>query len=95
MYYSNLNPYLAKELGYSKSKGIYIARIERGSPAQKAGVKLGDIIVKIYDKPVTSFTDVENAIFSVDPKVGEILKLTVWREGKLVQLNIVLEKHKR
>ena len=95
MYYSNLNPYLAKELGYSKSKGIYIARIERGSPAQKAGVRLGDIIVKIYDKPVTSFTDVENAIFSVDPKVGEILKLTVWREGKLVQINIVLEKHKR
>ncbi len=94
MYYSNLNPYLAKELGYPKAKGIYVARIERGSPAQKAGVKLGDIIIKIYDKPVTSFSDVENAIFSVDPKVGEILNLTVWREGKEIPLRIVLQKRK-
>jgi serine protease Do len=94
MYYSNLNPYLARELGYPKNKGIYVARIERGSPAQKAGVMLGDIIVKVYDNPVVSFSDVEDAIFSVDPKVGEILKLTVWREHKLIEIKIVLEKRK-
>jgi serine protease Do len=94
MYYSNLNLYLAKELGYPKDKGVYIARIERGSPAQKAGVKLGDIIVKVYDKAITNFTDIENAVISVDPKVGEILKLTIWREHKLLDIKIVLEKQK-
>ena len=95
MYYSNLTSYLAKELRYSKNKGIYIARIDRGSPAHKAGVKLGDIIVKVYDKPVTIFSDIENAILLVDPKVGEKLIMAVWRDGKEININIVLEKHER
>ncbi len=95
MYYSNLNTYLARELEYKKNTGIYIARIERGSPAQKAGVKLGDIIVKVYDKPVKNFTDIENAIFLIDPKVGEKLKMTVWRGGREIEINIVLEKRMR
>jgi len=95
MYYSNLNRFVARELGYDSQDGVYIARIERRSPADKAGLKLGDIIVGINGTPVKNTSDVENAVLSTYPKVGDVLDVNVFRNGDKRNLNLVLEKIRR
>ena len=92
MYYSNLNRFVASELGYDAQDGVYIARIDRGSPADKAGIRLGDIVVEINDVPIKNVDDVENAVFSSYPKVGDILKMKIWREDRFMDLEVRLEK---
>jgi serine protease Do len=90
--YLPLNKFLAKEMGYPNQEGIYVSRIMRGSPAIKAGVKLGDIIIEINGIPVTDTDTVERAMGSEYLKVGDTLNLKVWREGKVIPIKMVLEK---
>ena len=95
MYYSNLTRFLARELGYSSTLGVYVARIDKNSPAEKAGVQLGDIVIKVNDQEIREFSDVENAILSTDLKVGDNLNIRVWRNSQEYDLTILLEKYKK
>lgn len=92
--YAPLNEYLAKEMGYSKSEGIYVARITHQSPADKAGIKLGDIIIEINNLRVKDEGSVERAMGSEYLKVGDVMNLKVWRDGKEILTKITLEKRK-
>jgi S1-C subfamily serine protease len=93
MYYADLNRFVARELGYDSQDGVYIARIKRRSPGDKAGLKLGDIITEINGKPVKNTTDVENIVYSTYPKVGDVLDITVFRNGRTRNIKLVLEKY--
>jgi len=90
--YLPLNRFLAKEMGYPSSEGIYVSRLKRNSPATKAGVELGDIIVEINDIPVKDPESVSDAMGSDYLKVGDVLNVKVWREGKEIPARIILEK---
>jgi serine protease Do len=93
--YLPLNKFLAKEMGYPEAEGIYVARIRHKSPAQKAGIELGDIIVEVNGYPVKDSKSVEAAMGSDYLKVGDVLKIKVWRQGKIIPLSIILEKRER
>lgn len=90
--YLPLNQYLAQEMGYPNPEGIYVARISHQSPAEKAGIKLGDIIVAINNLRVKDEISVERAMGSEYLKVGDIMNLKVWRNGKEIPVKINLEK---
>jgi serine protease Do len=69
-------------------KGAFIESVIEGSPAEKAGLKPGDIIVRMDDKEVKEAEDVMETM--IKKKVGEELVLRVWRGGKEIALRAKL-----
>ncbi len=59
------------------------------SPAQKAGVRAGDVIVKLNDSPVREL-DVRKSVDMMRGKVGEPIKLTIMRKGSTKPINITV-----
>jgi serine protease Do len=72
--------------------GALVSNVERGSAADKAGLKAGDVIRKVNGQPLITGGDL-SAIVSV-AKPGDKLALDVWRDGKVVQLNATLANAK-
>lgn len=70
--------------------GVYIVDVTEGSCADKAGLKAGDLFVSIDGNAVTSTVDVTSALDS--HAVGDTLEIQVAREGKVVQVSVVLEE---
>jgi serine protease Do len=69
-------------------EGALVVNVERGSAAEKAGLKTGDIIRKVNGQPIISSGDVSAVVSTARP--GEKASLEVWRDGKVVQLNATL-----
>jgi len=75
-----LTPTLAKQLGYEpKTKGLLLNRVVEGSPADKAGLKTGDILTKFEGEPVFNVRGFRNLIATRD--LGKTYGLTYLREG--------------
>lgn len=95
IYVANLSRFLARQLQYPSTNAVYVARIEKGSPAVDADIKLGDIITQINGHEIKSDRDAEDIILSTDLKVGDELKLRIWRAGKEMNKTIILGKDSR
>jgi len=67
---------------------LRVERVEAGGPAEKAGLKPGDVLVKVGDVPQASTLDLERAL--LDARPGDALSLTVRRDGKNEELRITL-----
>ncbi len=61
-------------------EGAYVQRVVEGSAADKAGVKIGDILTKLDDTKIQSKTEPSTIISK--KKVGDTISITVWRENK-------------
>ena len=59
---ANITPELAESLGLKSTRGAIVGAIERGSPAEKSGMKLGDVIVEIDGRPVRDVNTALNGI---------------------------------
>jgi serine protease Do len=70
---------LASSFGLSEPKGALVAGVERGAPAQAAGIQPGDIILAVNDDPVQTTTDLARLIGGTRP--GATVSLKVWRNG--------------
>ncbi len=70
-------------------EGAYIIEVVAGSPAEKAGLKVEDILTKIDDVRLTG-ENAELAKIIGKKKVGDTAKLTVWRSGKEQTLTATL-----
>ena len=68
--------------------GVYIAEVNPGSGAEKAGVQVGDRIVIIDGKEVSQNVDVSNAL--KDKKIGDVVNLQVAREGRIISIDVEL-----
>jgi serine protease Do len=79
---------LATALGVPKDRGEIIARIEPGSPAEKAGIKQGDVIVKVAGKDVTRDTTLTYLVANQTP--GSKVPFELIRDGKRVALDVTL-----
>jgi len=82
----NLNPALSEYYGLSTDEGIIVTSIDKNTPAAKAGLQKGDIIVAINEYKIK---DVEAAQLAVtDITVGEKIKLQIIRNGKELEILI-------
>lgn len=82
-----IDPELAKK--YSLEEGLYIAQIVEFSPAEKAGLQMGDVIVKFDGKNIKTFDDLKKIR---DTKVeGDIVQINVIRNGENKTVNLKLE----
>lgn len=87
----NLNSIIARKMGYNEASGVVITYIDRNSPAEKAGLNLGDIIFKIGNTPIFTDKNVTEAIFEEDLRVGDVLNLEIWRDGNNIKKQLDLE----
>ena len=84
----DLTPVMASKFGVSS--GALVADVFTGSPADKAGLKSGDVITAVDNQPVKSAADLEQIITS-EP-VGKKVDLTVVRDRKTIHLEATLGK---
>jgi len=82
----NLNDSLAKSFGTKKLAGALVSEVIEGSPAEGAGVKAGDIIVKFNDKDVSGPAELKNMVGREKP--GTACTLTIFRDGKTSKHNV-------
>jgi serine protease Do len=73
---------------YGGSHGIFVSLVQPGGPAEKAGVKVGDIITALDGKPVTRGQELMDHV--ADASVGQTMKITVLREGKTETFDVVI-----
>ncbi|WP_367680643.1 serine endoprotease DegP [Candidatus Fukatsuia anoeciicola] len=87
---TELNAELAKAMRVDAQKGTFINQVLPNSSAAKAGIKAGDVIVKLNNKPVNSFASFRAEIGSLP--IGTKMTLGLLRNGKPVIVNITLEQ---
>ena len=80
---------LAKEKDIKDIKGVYIHELTKDGAAEKAGVKTGDILIKIEDVEVNTGTAVQEQINRYSP--GDKVRLTLLRAGKQVTVTATLQ----
>ena len=71
------------------TSGAVVAEVQSGGAADKAGLKKGDVIVKIDDKDVDSISKLRYYLYKY--KIGDKVKITYIRDGKTKTTDIVLE----
>ncbi|MFA7060118.1 MAG: Do family serine endopeptidase [Pedobacter sp.] len=83
---------LAKSFGLDNNNGALIASVEKDTPAEKAGLKSGDVILEYDGKPINEGNDLPRLVANtlIDKKV----KLVIFREGKKQDVYIVVAKLK-
>jgi len=74
-------------------QGAYVVEVVEGSPADKAGIKEGDIITKLDGQPVRE-KDGGLAKLIAQKKIGEKVELTIWRDGEQKEMTATLEESK-
>lgn len=82
----NLTPGLAKSFDYSGTEGALVGDVNSGSPADKAGLKQGDIITTYAGKKVKNPDDLRSAVAATKP--GTETKLAFFRDGKEMSTEI-------
>ena len=78
----------AKALGLDKARGALISSVMSGEPADKAGIKAGDIILSVDGKDIADANALLRTIAGQDP--GAEIKIAVWRDGKSHELTLIL-----
>ncbi len=73
------HPYLGVSVGNASNGGAQIQQVVSGSPAEKAGLREGDVVVKINDRAIASREDLVGAVQA--SSVGATLVLTIDRDG--------------
>ncbi len=84
----DLNADLAQAFGIGDTKAAVVVAVEAGSPAEKAGLQPGDVVIAVNGKHVDSATEARNQ-FGLLP-AGEKIRLDILRNGKPQQINAEL-----
>lgn len=83
-----VTPDLAEGFGLKNVKGVLIARVEDGTPAGKAGLLEGDIIIEFNGQDIPTVAKFRQIV--ADSKVGDKVKMDVIREKKQKTLSVVI-----
>ena len=83
----NLTEELAQSFNLKEKEGALIGQVYEGSPAEKAGLKVGDVVIDIDGVPVKGSQDVVREVLR--KRVGQKIQITVVREGKKVESSVV------
>jgi serine protease Do len=79
---------LAESFGLDKPRGALVSNVERGGPADEAGLKEGDVILAFDGQPVDSAGQLPAAVAATKP--GRKVELQVWREGASRKIDVTL-----
>jgi serine protease Do len=83
-----LNKDLAESFGLDRPRGALVSTVEPGSPAEKAGIKSGDVILSVDGKAIDQSVDLPRIVGETKP--GTALALQVWRKGATQDLRVTV-----
>lgn len=86
----DVTPDIAEALGMNVLKGALVADVVKDSPAEKAGIKTGDIVLKYNGEVVEGASDLKNRVGLT--RLGEKILLDIVRDGKPVAVTVKVEK---
>ena len=87
-----VNASLADSFGLDRPRGALVSQIVADGPAEKGGVKNGDVILSVNGKPVERSTQLPSVISAIKP--GDTAKLEVWRDGSTKTVNVKVDEFK-
>ncbi len=85
-----LNAELAKQFGLKDDKGVLLNDVTEGAPAEKGGLKRGDIIVSLGGKKVEDAFHLRNQVASTAP--GTVLDIGIIRDGKPLSVRVTVSE---
>jgi Do/DeqQ family serine protease len=86
----DLTPDIAQALGTRHTQGAVIARVEPGSPAERAGLRTNDLVVSVNGAPMRSGTELRNRVGL--SRIGDEVELTIERGGVERTVTIRIEQ---
>ncbi|MBN1350659.1 trypsin-like peptidase domain-containing protein [candidate division KSB1 bacterium] len=88
----NINRLMARYLGLNSTEGVIIEEIEKNSPASRAQLEEGDVILAINETRIRNVDDIWRIIENRDLKGGDTLKLQVFRRNRTFNVTMKLER---
>ncbi|KFB67520.1 DegQ family serine endoprotease [Candidatus Accumulibacter vicinus] len=79
---------LAESFGLSKAQGAAVNAVEKGGPAEKAGIEAGDVILRFDGKTIGSSSDLPRIVGSTKP--GSRVTIQIWRKGAIRDVSVVI-----
>jgi serine protease Do/serine protease DegQ len=80
----DLTPETAKQLGVTITEGAVVLRVEKGSAAEKAGLRPKDVVIAVNERPIRASGELRNRV-GLTP-IGEGVDMTVLRDGKQIRI---------
>lgn len=88
----DLTPDLSKAFGINTNKGAIITQVEKGSPADKAGIKIGDVVTRINNQNVENASAMRNKIGLL--KVNTTISIQLNRKGEIISTKVKIVEPK-
>jgi serine protease Do len=88
VYIQDVDPRIAKAFGLEQAGGALVGDVSPDTPAARAGLKKGDVILKLNGEPVDSRNRLTLRVSQTPP--GTPVSLTIWRDGKSQDVKITL-----
>jgi len=86
--YQDVDPQISSALNLSTTDGVVVTQVEPGTPAAKAGLQEGDVILVFDGQKIDQDHSLSSMLFN--RKAGETVKLSILREGKSIQVTVTL-----
>lgn len=90
---TDLTPELRAHFGVPEGEGVMVAKVEAGSPAEKAGIKVGDILTSVDGQAIKSSWDVMAKVRRIED--GQQVPLEIWRNGRAQNLTATIVERER
>ncbi len=91
VYIQNVDKKLAEALGMEKPMGVVVSGVQKDSPAEKAGLKVEDVIIKFNGKKVKNTVELSTWVAAAGPDAE--VTLTVLRDGKEKEIKVKLGQY--
>ena len=88
VYIQEVTDEIANSLDFSESRGALVSSVKEGSPAEKAKILAGDIVLSFDGKAIGKMRELPRIV--AETKVGSIVNVEIWREGRKIDLTVVL-----
>ncbi|MEI6456338.1 MAG: Do family serine endopeptidase, partial [bacterium] len=89
VYYREIDDQFAKDKGLSVLQGVYVDNIVENGAADKAGIRQGDVIVKIDNLPINGKSELMEVVGQKNP--GDKVVVAYSRDGKIAEVPVVLQ----
>jgi len=84
----DMNEALAKSFGRKDLSGALVSQVVPGSPAEKAGIKSGDIVLSFNGQAISGAAELKNLVGNQKP--GDSAKLTIWRKNQTQNITVAV-----
>jgi C-terminal processing protease CtpA/Prc len=91
--YTEIEGQLASYFKSPKDTAVLVNSVVEGSPADKAGIKAGDLLIKVGTTPVLDGSDLQEAVRGLES--GKPAGVTVWRDGRSVELQVTIAEERK